>query len=145
MRKLQQKCNDIHHQLRELTTSLQQALLANATLQQQVQETKLAEATLQEQLEGTKLAKATLQNQHEEAQQANSIFQKQIEHLQDQSHWIVKKEEIEITKEVIGKGSWGEVKVAKFRGLRVAAKCLHELIMSPYNISVFTREMEIAA
>ena len=55
------------------------------------------------------------------------------------------KSEIEITDEVLGKGGWGEVKVAKFRGLRVAAKCLHEVILSPYNISVFTREMEIAA
>ena len=57
----------------------------------------------------------------------------------------MKKEAIEITEEILGKGGWGEVKVAKFRGLRVAAKCLHEVILSPYNISVFTREIEIAA
>ena len=57
----------------------------------------------------------------------------------------MRKEEIEITEEVLGKGGWGEVKVAKFRGLRVAAKCLYEVILSPYNISVFTREMEVAA
>ena len=50
-----------------------------------------------------------------------------------------------MTDEVLGKGGWGEVKVAKFRGLRVAVKCLYEVILSPYNISVFTREMEIAA
>ena len=50
-----------------------------------------------------------------------------------------------MTKEILEKGGWGEVKVAKFRGLRVAAKCLHEVILSPYNISAFTREMEIAA
>ena len=46
---------------------------------------------------------------------------------------------------MIGKGGWGEVKVAHFRGLRVAAKCLHELIISQYNIAVFTREMDIAS
>ena len=50
-----------------------------------------------------------------------------------------------MTDKVLGKGGWGEVKVAKFRGLRVAAKYLHEVILSSYNISVFTREMEIAA
>ena len=49
-----------------------------------------------------------------------------------------------MTEEILGKGGWGEVKVAKFRGLRIAAKCLHEVILSPYNISVYTREMEIA-
>ena len=74
-----------------------------------------------------------------------ATLQQQVQQLQQQSHWVVRREEIEITEEILGKGGWGEVKVAKFRGLRVAAKCLHEVILSPYNISVFTREMEIAA
>ena len=81
----------------------------------------------------------------QQTRQANATLQQQVQQLQQQSHWVVKKEEIEITEEILGKGGWGEVKVAKFRGLRVAAKCLHEVILSPYNISVFTREMEIAA
>lgn len=50
-----------------------------------------------------------------------------------------------MTQEVIGKGGYGEVKVAVFRGLRVAAKCLHDVILSPYILQIFTREMEIAA
>ena len=78
----------------------------------------------------------------QQTRQANAIL---LQQLQQQSHWVVRREEIEMTEEVLGKGGWGEVKVAKFRGLRVAAKCLHEVILSPYNISVFTREMEIAA
>ena len=81
----------------------------------------------------------------QQTQKINNTLQKQIQHLQDQSYWVVSREEIEMTEEVLGKGGWGEVKVAKFRGLRVAAKFLHEVILSPYNISVFTREMEIAA
>ena len=35
-----------------------------------------------------------------------------------------------MTEVVLGKGGWGEVKVAHFRGLKVAAKCLHEVIIS---------------
>ena len=50
-----------------------------------------------------------------------------------------------MTEQILGRGGWGEVKVATFRGLHVAAKCLHELIISQYNISVFAREMSIAA
>ena len=50
-----------------------------------------------------------------------------------------------MTEHILGRGGWGEVKVATFRGLHVAAKCLHELIISQYNISVFAREMNIAA
>ena len=81
----------------------------------------------------------------QQTSQTNATLQQQVQQLQEQSHWVVRKEEIEMTDEVLGKGGWGEVKVAKFRGLRVAAKYLHEVILSPYNISVFTREMEIAA
>ena len=81
----------------------------------------------------------------QQTQQTNANLQRQIQQLQEQSYWVVRREEIEMTEEILGKGGWGEVKVAKFCGLRVAAKCLHEVILSPYNISIFTREMEIAA
>lgn len=37
------------------------------------------------------------------------------------------------------------MKVAVFRGQRVAAKCLHHQIISAHNIRLFTREMNIAA
>ena len=68
-----------------------------------------------------------------------------IQELQNESTWIISREEIHMTEHILGRGGWGEVKVATFRGLRVAAKCLHELIISQYNISVFAREMNIAA
>ncbi|XP_019857922.1 PREDICTED: seven transmembrane domain-containing tyrosine-protein kinase 1-like, partial [Amphimedon queenslandica] len=50
-----------------------------------------------------------------------------------------------MTEVVLGKGGWGEVKVAGFRGLKVAAKCLYEIIISPHNITKFSREMNIAS
>ena len=80
-----------------------------------------------------------------QAQKANTTLQQQCQQLQDQLHWVVRKEEIKMTVEVLGKGGWGEVKVAKFCGLRVAAKCLHEITLLQYNISVFTQEKEIAS
>ena len=131
---LRQERDDLCCQLQESTTAFQRIQQTNISLQQQVQ-----------QLQQVQLANTTLQQKVEESQQAITTLQEQIEHLQEQSHWIVRREEIDMTEDVLGKGSWGEVKVAKFRGLKVAAKCLHELILSPLNIAVFTREMEIAA
>ena len=64
---------------------------------------------------------------------------------EEQPHWVVRREEVELTEEVLGTGGWGEVKVAKFRGLRVAAKFLHKIIISNYNRRQFSREMTIAA
>ena len=59
--------------------------------------------------------------------------------------WVVQKEEVELTQEVLGRGSWATVCLARFRGLRVAAKCLHDLKISDYNCQLFSREMTIAA
>ena len=43
---------------------------------------------------------------------------------EEQPHWVVRREEVVMTSEEVvmtseevGKGGWGEVKVAKFRGL----------------------------
>ena len=68
--------------------------------------------------------------------------------LADQQFWVIRRDEIEFTQEKeLGRGGWAVVKVAKFRGLRVtvAAKCLHNVIISDYNRRLFTREMTIAA
>ena len=59
--------------------------------------------------------------------------------------WTVHREEIQLTDQELGRGGWAVVKVAKFRGLQVAAKCLHTLIVSDYNRQLFVREMSIAA
>ena len=68
-----------------------------------------------------------------------------VEGREGQPHWVVRREEVELTEEVVGRGGWGEVRVAKFRGLRVAAKFLYDVILSDYNRRQFVREMTIAA
>ena len=70
---------------------------------------------------------------------------KQLHSQQDQPHWVLSKEEVNLTQNVLGSGAYGEVKVAVFRGLRVAAKSLHGMIISDYNQDVFYREMDIAS
>eukprot|EP00731_Ephydatia_muelleri_P033519 Em0031g27a len=58
----------------------------------------------------------------------------------------VERDEIEETgEEPLGVGGWGEVRVAMFRGARVAAKFIHNAIISPHNINLFLREMHMAA
>ena len=59
--------------------------------------------------------------------------------------WAVQREEIQMTNEEIGRGGWGAIKVALFKGQRVAAKTLHNQIISPHNLRLFMREMNMAA
>ena len=59
--------------------------------------------------------------------------------------WVVRRDEIMLTDEELGRGGWAVVKVAKFRATRVAAKCLYSQIVSDYNRLLFIREMNMAA
>ena len=59
--------------------------------------------------------------------------------------WIIQREEIDLTDNVLG--TWGQhvVRIATFRGTDVAAKCLHHTILFPSNLQLFEREMNMAA
>ena len=76
------------------------------------------------------------------ARQAEALVQQSHQ----ESHWVVQRREIELTEEEMGKGGWAAVKVANFRGTRVAAKCFYqEILVSRYNRQLFNREMNMAA
>ena len=65
--------------------------------------------------------------------------------IEGSNDWEVQHSEIEFTERVLGRGAWAEVKVARFRGMEVAAKCMHQIIISQYNRGIFVREMSILA
>ena len=87
--------------------------------------------------EKTQSKEDTIREQQEEICRLRS----QIEN----PHWVLQNEEVEMTNKIVGKGGWGEVKVAIFRGTKVAAKCLHEVIIAEHNLHIFSREMDIAS
>ena len=59
--------------------------------------------------------------------------------------WAISRDEIILSNNILGTGGWGYVKDATFRGRQVAAKCLHEAIVSPHNLELFAKEMKISA
>ena len=59
--------------------------------------------------------------------------------------WAVERREIQLTEEELGRGGWATVYVAVFRGTRVAAKCIHNQIISQYTVQLFRREMDMAS
>ena len=62
----------------------------------------------------------------------------------DQS-WVIQRDEIDVMEEVIGRGRWGPIKAANFRGKRVAAKMLQGIAVSQHNIQIFERSFTIAS
>lgn len=86
--------------------------------------------------------------QQAEAQIAQKITQLYVQNGTDylKSSWMVEWNEVQVIQETpLGVGGWGQVKVAMFRGIKVAAKFLHESIVSSHNIELFVREMNMAA
>ena len=96
-----------------------------------------------------------LRRNSQDFQQANEALRDTNEQLQQEvrelrsnietPHWVIGREELQMTRQEIGGGAYGKVNIAIFRGTRVAAKSLHEVIISEYNLGVFTREMEISS
>ena len=61
------------------------------------------------------------------------------------AQWVVRRREIQLTNVELGRGGWGAVTVANFRGIQVAAKCLYKDLTSVYYRDMFNREMSMAA
>ena len=59
--------------------------------------------------------------------------------------WEMRRDEIMLTDEELGRGGWAVVRVARFRATNVAAKCLYSQIVSDYNRHLFIREINMAA
>ncbi|XP_019854320.1 PREDICTED: uncharacterized protein LOC109583419 isoform X2 [Amphimedon queenslandica] len=78
-----------------------------------------------------------------QSQESVLRYQQQAELTDD--HWVINKDEVTLTKEELGIGSYAVVTVGIFRGLRVAVKSLHTLVISNYNRGLFCREMSMAS
>ena len=85
-----------------------------------------------------------LQEKDRELQEKDRELQEKDRELcESQDHWSINKDEVTLTKEELGRGSYAVVTVGIFRGLRVAVKSLHNIIISDYNLGIFSREMSI--
>ena len=103
---------------------------------------------LQQQIEELSVRVRQAEQTARETQERARMTEQRAQRLETIGHdqfWVVNREEIQLTDQELGRGGWAVVRVAKFRGLRVAAKCLHNLIVSDYNRQLFVREMSIAA
>ena len=113
-----------HEQVQVLQQSVNQANTQVEHLQQRVQEAE---------------------RRAEEAERRAEGAQQGTRDPEGDPSWVVRRDEINLEDEELGRGGWGVVKVAKFRAIHVAAKCLYGQIVSNYNRLLFIREMNMAA
>ena len=142
----QRRLQSREREYQQLQRQLQQEQQQGQERERQFQE---RERQLQE------AAREREQNLQQQLQQAQQQSQERERRLQQQlrerdrqereSSWVVHRNDVIMTDKVLGRGGWGEVRVAHFHGLDVAAKVLHDTIISDYNVSLFAREMNIAS
>ena len=137
---------------------LQQRIHSQATDSQNLLERICAQETDNQNLQQRLHAQETeLQNLRQERQDYQRLLQHQQQQiyqlqqtqrhntLQQQQSWIVNRNEISLEEKELGRGAYGWVKQATFCGCKVAVKCLHNELISEYNLHVFGREMTMSA
>ena len=163
-KQLQLQEEDVHVQLQEKELQLQQkniqlqkkdAQLQEKDIQLQEKDVQLKQAEqtrdtyqqsnlcLLQQLQQTQVAKQDAQDQlqekERELQQYREVVHVQRQQFQSQhDYWVVSKDDVIMTHKVLREEAYGNVTVAVFRDLSVAAKCLHHLIISDYNLALFS-------
>ena len=139
------------HEQQEMLTDLSQQL------QTEKEQTKILHEDLQsEKLKCDHLENTVISNLLErlkvlegavEGMQDTLQGEERLKRLEDtvERLWAIARDEVILDNNILGTGGWGYVKEATYRGRRVAAKCLHEAIVSPHNQELFLKEMKISA
>ena len=156
-----QREQNLQRQLRELQgreqssqTQLTESRRREQNLQRQLRELQGREQISQRQLtefqqreENSQRQLRNYQEQVSELQLSLSTAQLTINQLRSQEtrDWVISRDEIQITEKCLGRGGWGSVNEGTYGGCTVAVKQLHDLILSPHNIHLFEREMNIAS
>ena len=135
---MQQRDENSQRQLREMGQREENS-------QRQLLELEQREETFQSQLVEMQQREETSQRQLRENRQLLANCQGQVMALRSSREWVIRRNEIQITDKCLGRGGWGSVYEGTYCGCTVAVKQIHDLILSPHNIRLFEREMNIAS
>ena len=152
---LQQKEATIQRNERELERNAETIQQKETTIRSNAQTLQQNEATIHQFQSDIREKDNIIEQSLLQIQQKNDVIQRHegtitqqrrvITGYRDNPSWLIERDEIIVTGEVLGKGGWGEVKVGVFRGTKVAVKTLYEVIVNDYYLRLFSREMEVAS
>ena len=126
LREMQQREENIQSQLREMRQRFENSQERVSTLERQLMD---KDQEVNELVLSLSLAQQTISEQQQ----------------QESCDWVVSRGEIQMTNRCLGRGGWGSVYEGVYCGCTVAVKQIHDLILSPHNIRLFEREMNIAS
>ena len=147
LRELQEREQSSQRQLTESRQREQNLQRQLREVQEQEQNSQRQLTEFQQREENSQRQLRNCQEQVSELQLSLSTAQLTINEFrsQDTRDWVITRDEIQITDKCLGRGGWGSVNEGTYCGCTVAVKQIHELILSPHNINLFEREMNIAS
>ena len=124
--------------------------LAETRQQEAEREKEIAETRRQETERAAIAREQELEDRAAQAERRLTLIEQRSREREEQlqqleTQWVVERREIQLTGPELGRGGWATVSVATFRGARVAAKCVHNAIISRHNVQLFRREMDMAS
>ena len=151
IRQVRIACTELEERLQAEQRSSQSVQRDLSELQRRLEQEQQQKEALEERLRGFELQMEEERRRHlsaeRELQSAVSAAEEAVaEYQSHQSRdWIIQREEIALSEDILGEGAWGSVRKGIFRGCQVAVKEIHKLILSDYNRRLFEREMNIAS
>ena len=137
---LQRKIQQLEATIQHSKSTLNNLRATNALTKQQLDDCGLH---LQQALERAKQAEETREREVAKFKEIATEAEDKLRKIETQ--WIIQKEEIQVSRDELGRGGWAVVRVAEFRGTRVAAKCFYRELSSNYYQQMFDREMKMAS
>ena len=165
-RRLEEMVEEARKRENELQQVVQRAEREKEKVQQLVEEAKRryqeAERRMEEAVQTAESERESAVIEREVAQRRERAAREEAEREREQARlnqrraeeaearelgaqWVVKRREVQLTNVELGRGGWGAVTVANFRGIQVAAKCLYKDLTSAYYRDMFNREINMAA
>ena len=140
----------LSEQLRERDQQIENFQMQLQGLREQLREKDQHLANVRTQLDEREVPRTDFQHQFREIVAENSNLRQQVVNLENQAgsqsnDWVISRDDIQLTDKSLGVGGWGEVFEGRYCGCSVAVKRIHEAINSPYNQSLFQREIDIAS
>ena len=145
---MQKSAENSQRQLTEMQQREENSIKQLEEMQHRAENSQRQLWEMQEREENSQRQLREMQQREENSQRQLRQIQQREENSQRQLRdcdWIIARHEIQMTDKCLGRGGWGSVYEGVYCGCAVAVKQIHDLILSPHNIRLFNREMEIAS
>ena len=151
IRQVRITCTELEERLQAEQRSSQSVERDLSELQRRLEQEQQQKEALEERLRSVELQMEEKRRCHLSAERELPSAMPAAEEAVDEYQsgqscdWIIQREEIVLSEDILGNGAWGRVRKGIFRGCQVAVKEIHNLILSDYNRRLFDREMSIAS